>query len=74
VAKLNTDLPLLVIVGERVRKRREELGLSQEALGGGARLHRTYISDIERGRRNISIDVLERIADALGVPVAVFFI
>ena len=54
-------------VGKRIRTRRHELGLSQEKLAFKCRLHRTYISDVERGTRNISIENLEKIAKALDV-------
>lgn len=51
--------------GLAVRKRRQELGISQEELADRAELHRTYISDIERGRRNLSLDNIEKLALAL---------
>lgn len=54
-------------VGRVIRKYREGAGLSQEALAEGAGLHRTYISLVERGHRNISVDALAQIAEALGV-------
>lgn len=50
-----------------IRKYREGKGLSQEALADEAGLHRTYISLIERGHRNVSVDALSQIAEALGV-------
>lgn len=53
--------------GKRVRSRREELGISQEDLARRSGLHRTYIGSVERGRRNISLVNIVRIADALGV-------
>jgi transcriptional regulator with XRE-family HTH domain len=51
--------------GIAVRKRRSELGISQEELAGRAELHRTYIADIERGTRNVSLINIEKIAKAL---------
>jgi transcriptional regulator with XRE-family HTH domain len=56
-----------------VRSRREQLGISQEELAYRAGLHRTYISDIERGSRNIAVKNLVRLAHALGVPVSYLF-
>lgn len=50
-----------------VRSRRQQLGLSQEALAAAASLHRTYVGSIERGERNVSIDSMERIAKALSL-------
>jgi transcriptional regulator with XRE-family HTH domain len=51
--------------GEAVRKRRKELNLSQEDFAERAELHRTYISDIERGTRNVSLENIEKLAKAL---------
>ncbi|WP_456509075.1 helix-turn-helix domain-containing protein [Arthrobacter sp. TE12232] len=51
-----------------MRSRRDELRISQEDLAEISGLHRTYISDIERSRRNVGIDNLERIAEALQLP------
>ena len=51
--------------GAAVRIRREELGLSQEALGYKAKVHRTYVSDVERGARNPTVRVMWKLADAL---------
>ncbi len=53
--------------GKNVKTKRLELGLSQEALAFEAKSNRTYISDVERGMRNPSIEVVERIAISLGV-------
>ena len=55
------------IVGANIRRRREELGLSQEKLAFESAIDLTYLGGIERGRRNPSLLVLVRIAAALGV-------
>lgn len=55
------------VVARNVRRLREQAGLSQEALAHAARLHTTYLSGIENGRRNPTLDVLERLGSALGV-------
>jgi CheY-like chemotaxis protein len=49
------------------------LGISQEELGGRAGLHRTYICDIERGARNVSLESIEKLARALEISVAQLF-
>lgn len=54
-------------LGSAIRKLRMDAGISQEALAGRAKLHRTTMSEIERGRSNVSIDIAERIARALSV-------
>jgi transcriptional regulator with XRE-family HTH domain len=59
--------------GDAVRTRREELELTQEVFADRARLHRTYISDIERGRRNLSLINIERIASALSLSISELF-
>src|ERR1044071_3681495 len=52
---------------------RGRLGISQEELAGRAGLHRTYVSDIERGARNLSLESIDKLAKALEVPVSTFF-
>jgi transcriptional regulator with XRE-family HTH domain len=56
--------------GRVVRARREAAGLSQEALADRAALHRTYISLLERGQRNPSLEVICAVARALGTTMA----
>ncbi|MCH7481084.1 MAG: helix-turn-helix transcriptional regulator [Chloroflexi bacterium] len=57
------------LFAQNLRSMRLSQGLSQEALAGLAGLHRTYIGSVERGERNISLDNMERLAIALGIPV-----
>lgn len=58
---------LYQIVGKRVRSIREAKGLSQEAFAAICNLHRTYIGGVERGERNITLETLQTIAEALKV-------
>jgi CheY-like chemotaxis protein len=59
--------------GTAVRKWRGRLGVSQEELAGRAGLHRTYICDIERGARNVSLESIEKLARALEISTATLF-
>jgi transcriptional regulator with XRE-family HTH domain len=56
------------IVGRNVRRLRERKGLTQEQLAFEAEIDLTYVGGIERGKRNPSLLVMARIADALSVP------
>ena len=60
-------------VGQRIRELRKELNLSQEALAYKAEVDRTYMTDVENGRRNISIEILEKIVAALELTFSDFF-
>ena len=55
------------VVARNVKTMREASGLSQEELAHAARMHTTYLSGIENGRRNPTLDVIERLAAALNV-------
>lgn len=59
--------------GKRVRDLRSKKGISQEALAHNADLDRTYMTSVENGKRNISIQNIEKIIKALGISVAEFF-
>jgi transcriptional regulator with XRE-family HTH domain len=56
--------------GRRLREVRTRVGISQEKLAELAGLHRTYVSSVERGERNISLVNIANLANALGVPMA----
>lgn len=59
--------PLRTRLGRAIRRTRADAGMSQERLAQRAGLHRTTMSEIERGISNVSIDIADRIAKALGV-------
>lgn len=60
-------------VGQRIKELRKELGISQEALGNKAEVDRTYVTDVENGRRNVSLEILEKLIKALEVSFTEFF-
>jgi transcriptional regulator with XRE-family HTH domain len=60
-------------VGLRIRELRNNIGISQEALANKAEIDRTYITDVENGRRNISIELLFKITSALEISIKDFF-
>lgn len=66
--KGNKRKPARLRFAESLRSIRLDQGLSQEELAEKADLHRTYVGSVERGERNVSIDNMEALADALGVP------
>lgn len=59
--------------GLAIKQRRGELGISQEELAFRSGLHRTYISDIERGTRNPSLENIEKLAKALEISISTLF-
>jgi transcriptional regulator with XRE-family HTH domain len=59
--------------GFAVKLRREVLSLTQEDLAEKAKIHRTYLSDVERGQRNVSLVNIERLAAALSMTMAELF-
>jgi len=56
--------------GASLRKIRTGKGMSQERLADLAGLHRTYVSSVERGERNVTLQTVEKLTKALGVPMA----
>lgn len=57
-------------IGQAIRARREALGISQEELGYRSGLHRTYVSDLERGKRNPTLVTLLSLMTELGGQVS----
>ena len=60
-------------VGQRIKVLRKDLGLSQESLAYKAEVDRTYVTDVENGRRNVSLEILERLVKALEISFSEFF-
>ena len=60
-------MDIVKVFGNNLKKHRTQLGLSQEAFAEKCSLHRTYISAIECYRRSISLENIQRIADALEI-------
>ena len=71
---MGDEMSLLHTFAGNLKKYRVELGLSQEFFAEKAGLHRTYISAIEREKRSIALDNVEKIASALGVNAYLLFI
>src|SRR5271168_1205243 len=67
-------IDLKSLLGTAIRNKRNELGFSQEELADRAGLHRTYISDIERGARNLSLESIDKLAQALKVSIGSLFL
>jgi transcriptional regulator with XRE-family HTH domain len=67
---MKRDANIALRFGQRVRELRTTKGLSQEAFAAKCGLDRTYISGIERGRRNVSLRNIEVIAKALGISIS----
>lgn len=67
-------MDILKVFAQNVRYYRERLGISQEDFAEKCGLHRTYISAIERQKRNISLNNIQKIADALDIETYLLFI
>ena len=68
---MQTDI--MIRFGQAVRKIRRDQGISQEELAERCGLHRTYISDVELGKRNVSLENIERIAISLNISLVELF-
>ena len=71
--KKGTKTDIRTRFGLAIKQRRQELGISQEALAERAELHRTYVADIERGARNLSLENIEKLAKALQLSISDLF-
>lgn len=68
-----TELDPKMRVGLRIKELRAELGMSQEAFAYSIEMSRTYFAEVETGKRNMSIENIDRIARGLGVSLKEFF-
>jgi len=66
-------VPITKKIGERIKELRSQQGISQESLAHLANLDRTYVNSVENGKRNISIENIEKIAKALKISIKDFF-
>lgn len=66
-------MDLQIQFGLRVRQLRKEQGLSQEALAFKAEIDRTYMTSVENGKRNVSVQNIEKIINALEISIQDFF-
>lgn len=67
-------MDIVKVFGTNLRTYRNKLGVSQEKFAEMCGLHRTYISDIERFKRSIALENVQKIADALGIETYKLFI
>ena len=66
-------MDIKIKVGQRIKELRKTILLSQESLANKADVDRTYVTDVENGRRNVSVEILDRLINALDVTVSEFF-
>lgn len=67
-------MDIIKVFSSNLKKYRILIGMSQESFAERAGLHRTYISAVERGKRSISLDNIQKIADALGIETYLLFV
>ena len=68
------DMTIQQKVGITIRELRKEKGISQENFAYESGIDRRYMSDIENGKRNISLDILERVSEKLEIKISDFFL
>ena len=68
------DTSVLVVFGHTIRSLRNRAGISQESFATMCDLHRTYISDVELGKRNVSLENIHKMAEALNMKVSEVFL
>jgi CheY-like chemotaxis protein len=73
MSQMMATIDLKILLGVAIKKQRTSLSISQEELAYRAGLHRTYVSDLERGVRNPSMDSIEKLARALRLSVSTLF-
>lgn len=71
MAKKRSHSPEAVRLGQAIRRRRENLKLSQDVFADIAGMHRSYVGFVERGEQNLTLDTMTKIAAALKVSLAV---
>ena len=64
---------ILFLFGQAIRGLRQEKNISQEAFADMCGLHRTYISDVELGKRNVPLENIEKMANALDITLPKLF-
>ncbi len=69
----SSDQDIISIFGQRMRMLRKARGLSQEAFAELAALDRSYVGDVERGKRNVSLVSIKKFADALEISMDKLF-
>ena len=67
------DLDIRVRIGLRIKQLRADKHLTQEALATRIKLSRSYLAEVETGKRNISAVNIERVCDGLGISISEFF-
>lgn len=70
---MNKKTQVLKQFGNKVREERLKKGLSQEELAEKAGVHRTYVGMIERAEKNITLRNIQKVAEALDLPISDLF-